>query len=241
MLCRSTANTLSFTSLGSGSDRGSLAEANFAIVRHARRPDYIILQIDRYLAFLQERRQQRNDIARIHEARVGRHSARKVDGSLDEHAIMDNVLARFSQLAVAAGFSRTIDDYRARLHCLDHVAGNENGRAAAGYLRRRNDDVGIADQLAQMFVLLAFGFLGDFLRVAALPFSFRDVKPDERCAQALDLFFGRSADVERLDDGAQTAGGRDRHQAGDAGTDDEHFGWWNRPRRSHQHRKKTTT
>ena len=74
-------------------------------------------------------------------------------------------------------------------------------------------------------------------RVAARRLLRSYTEIQERRTEALDLLLHGGPDVERRDHGAEPARRRDRLQARDAGTDDEHPNRRDRSRRSHEHRE----
>src|SRR5450631_1469378 len=100
-----------------------------------------IFQVQIQLLIFDQVRQERSDVAGVHHARVIRHTGGQVDRSDDGHAMLDDGLARFTDLAVAATFGGQIDDHGTGRHSLHHVFGYKNRRFLAGYYRRGDHHV----------------------------------------------------------------------------------------------------
>ena len=135
-------------------------------------------------------------------------------------------LAGLGQLAVPAGLGGQVDDHGAGAHPLDDGGGDEPRRRLARHERRRDDDVGVGDVALEQALLLLLLALREHGGVAArvLGLAHLHLELDERRAEALHLLLHGGARVERRDDGAEAAGGRDRLEAGDAGAEHEHLG-----------------
>ena len=114
-----------------------------------------------------------------------------------------------------------------------------SGDFVAGDYGGGDDDVAFGDDFAQQFALpavevfvLGAGVAAGVLRV----FGF-DGQFDEAAAEALDLFFRGGAHVVGGSYGAETAGGGDGLQSGDAGADDENAGGSDRSGGGSKHRE----
>ena len=95
----------------------------------------------------------------------------------------------------------------------------QNRRLASGHLGGGDDDVEAGGLLIDRGLLLGLLFGAQRAGVAALALALGEVKTkvEELRAQGLDFALGCRTHVVRGDDGAETLGGADGLQAGDAG------------------------
>ena len=166
------------------------------------------------------------DIGGIERGGLGRHAARKVGIADDRHPIVgDDLLVHDGQLAIAALFGGKIDDHRARLHALDHVAGPQLRRLAAGDQRGGDDDVHVGGELAELGELSVPEFRarhrGVTARFRAVLGFLGEIEIDEFGAHALDLLGDFRAHVEGVGDRAEGCGGADGRKTRDARAHDE--------------------
>lgn len=132
--------------------------------------------------------------------------------------------------------STAIDDDGAGAHGVEHVAGDQDGRAATEHLSGGNDDVGVGTD-ARHAVTLEFDLLfGERLGVAVLGLaSLADVDLHELGTQRFHLLLHDRACVEGFHLRSETACGGDGLQPGDACADDEDFHRLDRASGRHHH------
>src|SRR6185436_13929592 len=105
---------------------------------------------------------------------------------------------------------------------------------------RGDDDIRLRAFGVEQLALAAAIFFRELLGItAAGRGALAELDAHVLGADALDLFFDFRPDVGGDDVGAETTGGGDGLEAGDAGADDEHFGREDHPGCGGQHRKVT--
>src|SRR5262249_42464352 len=97
--------------------------------------------------FVPEFIEQVDDVARVHLARVACDARRQIAEADDDDSVDVDHVVQYRAFDVATRLDGHVDDYAARPHRLDHVARDDARRRTAEYLRRRDDDVGRADDL----------------------------------------------------------------------------------------------
>ena len=130
--------------------------------------DHLVVEIGRQLAIGEQQVQQRGDVLRIQLAGVLGHGGRQVQRRGDRHVVLDDDLARFGELAVAAGLAGQVDHDAARLHALHGRGGHQPRRGTSRNQRGGDDDVETGDRLLEGLLLLRAFLVGELAGVAAL-------------------------------------------------------------------------
>ena len=146
-------------------------------------------------------------------------------------------LAGDRALDVAAGLGGEVDDDRAGLHLLDHLAGDQHRRLAAGHGGGGDQRVGGGDVRREQLALPGRAVLGHLAGVAAGALEGLEVEVDGLGAHRPDLLGGGRAHVVGPDDRAEPLGRRDRLQAGDAGAEHDDLGGLDGAGRGHVQRE----
>jgi hypothetical protein len=206
-------------------------------VRHARLARDLVVEIELELSVGGQMLQERQDVARVHLARVRRHRRREVGLTDDRDAPLDDGLPGLRQLDIPTGLGGEVDDHGPRPHRARCGSRHEHGRRLSGDERGRDDGVRLGHVAGDQLLLALVLVLGQRHCVAADPLRALDVELEERRAEALDLLLDDRPHIEGRHDGSQAAGGRDRLEAGDAGSEDEDASRCNRPGGRRQHRK----
>ncbi len=107
-------------------------QAATRFLRHAGAGGDLVVPVELQLAVGREVLEQREHVARVELARVGRHRARQVEQADDRDAVDLDDLAGHGQLAVAAGLGGEVDDHRARAHAAHGRRRDQPRRGPAG-------------------------------------------------------------------------------------------------------------
>src|SRR5580658_3287335 len=137
--------------------------------------------------------QKGGDVPAIHHAGMIGHAFGHIDLPDDRHAVLDDGLARFGNVAVAAAFSGEIDDHRTERHAFDHLFGHQHGRFFPRNYRRRDYYITFLHRFSQQLALTAIEVFILRARIAASVlriFRFNG-EFDETAAEALYLLFRR--------------------------------------------------
>ena len=143
----------------------------------------------------------------------------------DGHAVLDDRLTGFGELAVTALFGCHVDDDTARLHALHHLGGDQPGGRFPGDQRGGDDDVDFTRLFGIHFALRLQEALAHDLGVTAATRAFLLVIDlDEFATERDDLIGNLRTRVIGADDRAQTGGSTNGGEAGDTGAGDEDLG-----------------
>ena len=196
------------------------------VVRDHRVGNDVVVHVDRELAVLVDHEgQQVLQVLRVHLAGVNRHRARQIERSDDRDTMAVDDLALLGQLAVAASFGGEVDDDRPGRHALDGRSRDQPWSRTSRHGRSRDDHVRFGGALGQTFLLPPKDVVGRFLGIPACAGKVgAGIDLDVLAAETLDLLFHDRSCVIGFDHRAESASGADRHQSGNAGSDDQHLG-----------------
>ena len=166
------------------------------------------------------------------------HASRQVANADDFHPVAVGHLVQDRAFDIAAGLNRKVHNHASGLHRVEHFGGDENRRPASKHLRGGDDDVGVPAGFFHRVPLLLDLFLGQRLRVAILGLAgFAEVNFEKLRAERLDLLLHDGPRVVGGDLCAESFGGGNCLQTGDADADDENFRRQDRSRCRGHHRK----
>ena len=186
------------------------------VLDHRQAADGLVVHVDVDDAVLglAELLGQPEQVGCVERGRLPRQPAGQIGVADDGDAVLHHDLAGLGQLAVAALFSRQVDDHAARLHRLHHLGGDEARRGLAGDQRGGDDDVHLLGLLGVHLALGLLEALAHHLGVAAAAGSFfLVVDLDELAAHRHHLVGDFGTGVVGAHDGAQPDGGADRSQS----------------------------
>src|ERR1019366_8647464 len=158
----------------------------------------------------------------------------------DGHAVLDDGLARFTDLAVAATFGGQIDDHRTGRHSLHHIFGYQHRRFFSRNHRRRDHHIAFLYYFSQQLALTAVEvfILGAGISTSVLRVFRLDGKLDKTSAETLHLLLRRGPLVVGRNHRAEAPRGRDRLQSSNAAADHEHAGRCDGSSRGGEHGEK---
>src|SRR5262245_30834877 len=208
------------------------------VARYGAAGDDLVVPVDAHAAILDDEIEEVLQVSGVERRGVASEAGRGVGQPDDRHTIMDHDVARSRQRAIAAALDREIDDDRAGLHGLDHLLGHEHRCRAAGDQGGGDDHVLALDVLRHQGGLALLILARQLAGVAGGRRSIGETfDEDEFRPEALNLLAGGGPHVGGRHDRAETAGGSDGLEPGDAGTHDEDTGGRNGTGGGHHHRK----